>query len=608
MKKLLSVLLLWSSVCFGQNPSFQSVKIIGSGSGVSTVLSSTNSGALLVNGGVAVISGTTSATQIPGVLGWVMPAFLNDSKSPSYPATSDNLYFTFSQDLTNFGGISNNPVYIPSGTGSAGGVHDPITIWYNAQWITCYTSDGFATTTPSQWGLVTSTDLAHQTFAGFVSTGTTVFSGSMPLHTWGPSWFVDWSGNLYVTIAMYPPSGPNAQLWMYTHSGTNLTTGWGQGVDTTIRGTDLDGAPLQTGSNTFWMFCEGGPALIYSATNATGPYALSGTMTGFNVEGPHPTQTGSNTYRFLGDPEIFISGSQSAYVDGTLNGSTWSFGTEHLIKTDGLNYSGKSAIPITTPQQLASITAGMVGATKNRYDYLTATNLITTGSTQLGNLIINGQFLTGTAAGLGVLGTGGFPLGTVTTNLLNVGGVSGTGAAIFGGWEFNGNFLTGTTAGTNLFFGTGGAPIPNANITNLAIIGGSKIVIGSGTITLTGTGGTASTVTSGTGTETFPITTGTLLNNINGLATSGSGTVVVPSGTLSVTISSLSGTGAIAGAIPDQSKLLIGNPSNLPAGAIPTPVITASGTIVVTVTSGLGLTGTNTMVIPTGTYHYGVSP
>ena len=122
---------------------------------------------------------------------------------------------------------------------------------------------------------------------------------------------------------------------------------------------------------------------------------------------------------------------------------------------------------------------------------------------------------------------------------------------------------------------------------NLAVINSSGLIIGTGN-GLSWTSGTLSFI-SGTG---GPV-------NL-----SGSGTIVVTGGTLSITNTTLSGTGAIAGAVAglngSQSPLVVGNPSNFPAGAVRSEVTTASGTVVIRVMATL--TGTNILVIPTGTY------
>lgn len=102
--------------------------------------------------------------------------------------------------------------------------------------------------------------------------------------------------------------------------------------------------------------------------------------------------------------------------------------------------------------------------------------------------------------------------------------------------------------------------------------------------------------------------TGITAAQVGGVAYSGSGTVVVTGGTLSLTVTTLSGTNGVTGAVAGSGAVAIGVPSTFPVGAVATPTITASGTVRVVVTSGIALSATNTLVIPTGTYQIRILP
>jgi len=652
MKKLLTFLMLLGIVCHAQNPKFQSVTIIGSGSGQSTVLSSTNSGTLLVNGvpsgqdpritgsgtislpsvvtlfgpvdpttsgsNAIVYSGTTLQSQEPQNFGYLYFTWSETGTGLGQYQTTYQLRTAFSQDLINIGGLSNVSIY----SGSSGQFGNASGMWFQGKWWAVGDNAFLSSTSNpplnSQFSVINSTDTTHWNFVSTVSDAS--LSGTI-LHTYAPEFFMETGGTDYTKLHVLVSINVSGTEGVYILNPTsNALTSWGNPVGpifTRNSNQGLDPFMVETGGtfNLFTAGTQGGGAIqINRSTTLTGSYATLSTSNMSVGEGPDVVQIGPTNW-WMG-LSLDITGTTALqgtwYSISNDNFATWS--NIQQCPTDGYAYDHGTMVPITNIQQLSSIISGMANAPKDKFDVLMSNNIQATGTltTYVGGtgagVEFNGGFVTPSGSGQVFLGTPQLPFGQVNTSGVQTNSITGNGVAIFGNWEFNGAFLTGTTAGTGLFFGTSGSPIPNANITNLAIIGSSKIVIGSGTLTLTGTGATASTVTSGTGTETFPISTGTLLNTLTGASISGSGTVVVPSGTLSVTVSSLSGTGAIAGTIPDQSKLIIGNPSNLPAGAIPTPVITASGTVVVTVTSGLGLTGTNTMVVPSGTYHYGVLP
>lgn len=135
--------------------------------------------------------------------------------------------------------------------------------------------------------------------------------------------------------------------------------------------------------------------------------------------------------------------------------------------------------------------------------------------------------------------------------------------------------------------------------TTTAIISGSDnlLFLGAGDGTTRGGGkATSGLIVQGSGTTTLTNSGITSVPLIDG-----TGTVVVTGGTLSVASPTLSGTGTVTGAVPNQDMVFAGNPSNFVSGAAVTYTIIGSGSVRITVT-GI-LSGTNVLVEPSGTYH-----